>query len=72
MSVLKHSTVQNYVQRSYLERAAIINEGFYRKHKKPTGYVSVQENVFVEFNHQELLEFYNKLEIVQGQLDSLT
>ncbi|XP_077417952.1 COMM domain-containing protein 10 isoform X1 [Vanacampus margaritifer] len=31
----------------------------------------VQENVFVEFNHQELLEFYNKLEIVQGQLDSL-
>ncbi|AWP07361.1 putative COMM domain-containing protein 10 [Scophthalmus maximus] len=32
----------------------------------------VQENVFVEFNHQELLELYNKLEIVQGQLDSLT
>ncbi|XP_047448641.1 COMM domain-containing protein 10 [Mugil cephalus] len=32
----------------------------------------VQENVFVEFNHQELLEFYNKLEVVQGQLDSLT
>ncbi|KAM9742965.1 COMM domain-containing protein 10 isoform 2-T3 [Menidia menidia] len=32
----------------------------------------VQESVFVEFNHQELLEFYNKLEIVQGQLDSLT
>ncbi|XP_035514993.1 COMM domain-containing protein 10 [Morone saxatilis] len=32
----------------------------------------VQENVFVDFNHQELLEFYNKLEIVQGQLDSLT
>ncbi|XP_072288734.1 COMM domain-containing protein 10 [Eucyclogobius newberryi] len=31
-----------------------------------------QENVFVEFNHQELLELYNKLEIVQGQLDSLT
>ncbi|KAK7933518.1 hypothetical protein WMY93_004414 [Mugilogobius chulae] len=31
-----------------------------------------QENVFVEFNHQELLDFYNKLEIVQGQLDSLT
>ncbi|XP_017267646.1 COMM domain-containing protein 10 [Kryptolebias marmoratus] len=30
------------------------------------------ENVFVEFNHQQLLEFYNKLEIVQGQLDSLT
>lgn len=32
----------------------------------------VQENVFVEFNHQELLEFYNKLEIIQDQLDSLT
>uniref|UniRef100_A0A3Q3WXG3 COMM domain-containing protein n=1 Tax=Mola mola TaxID=94237 RepID=A0A3Q3WXG3_MOLML len=32
----------------------------------------VQENVFVEFNHQELLDFYNKLEIMQGQLDSLT
>ncbi|XP_041793589.1 COMM domain-containing protein 10 [Chelmon rostratus] len=32
----------------------------------------VQENVFVDFNHQNLLEFYNKLEIVQGQLDSLT
>ncbi|XP_051924033.1 COMM domain-containing protein 10 [Hippocampus zosterae] len=31
----------------------------------------VGENVFVELNHQELLEFYNKLEIVQGQLDSL-
>lgn len=31
-----------------------------------------QENVFVEFNHQELLDFYNKLETVQGQLDSLT
>ncbi|XP_012725557.1 COMM domain-containing protein 10 [Fundulus heteroclitus] len=31
-----------------------------------------QENVFVEFNHQQLLEFYDKLEIVQGQLDSLT
>lgn len=31
-----------------------------------------QENVFVEFDHQKLLEFYNKLEIVQGQLDSLT
>ncbi|XP_014851398.1 PREDICTED: COMM domain-containing protein 10 [Poecilia mexicana] len=32
----------------------------------------VQENIFVEFNHQQLLEFYDKLEIVQGQLDSLT
>lgn len=32
----------------------------------------VQKNVFVEFNHQELLEFYNKLEVIQGQLDSLT
>ncbi|XP_070820051.1 COMM domain-containing protein 10 [Chaetodon auriga] len=32
----------------------------------------VQENLFVDFNHQKLLEFYNKLEIVQGQLDSLT
>nr|XP_043881993.1 COMM domain-containing protein 10 [Solea senegalensis] len=32
----------------------------------------VQENVFLEFNHQELLEFYDKLEIIQGQLDSLT
>uniref|UniRef100_A0A3Q3FT36 COMM domain containing 10 n=1 Tax=Labrus bergylta TaxID=56723 RepID=A0A3Q3FT36_9LABR len=32
----------------------------------------VQENVFADFNHQELLEFYNKLEVVQGQLDSLT
>ncbi|XP_068594691.1 COMM domain-containing protein 10 [Brachionichthys hirsutus] len=32
----------------------------------------VQENVFVEFKHQELLDFYNKLEIMQGQLDSLT
>uniref|UniRef100_A0A1A8QAK6 COMM domain containing 10 n=1 Tax=Nothobranchius pienaari TaxID=704102 RepID=A0A1A8QAK6_9TELE len=31
-----------------------------------------QENVFVEFNHQQLREFYNKLEVVQGQLDSLT
>lgn len=31
-----------------------------------------QEKVFVEFSHQELLDFYNKLEVVQGQLDSLT
>ncbi|KAM6954723.1 COMM domain-containing protein 10 [Aplochiton taeniatus] len=31
-----------------------------------------QEKVFVEFSHQELLDFYNKLEMVQGQLDSLT
>lgn len=31
-----------------------------------------QENIFVDFNHQELLDFYNKLEIMQGQLDSLT
>ncbi|XP_053330183.1 COMM domain-containing protein 10 [Spea bombifrons] len=30
------------------------------------------EKVFVEFNHQELLEFYNKLETIQAQLDSLT
>ncbi|XP_023692509.1 COMM domain-containing protein 10 isoform X2 [Paramormyrops kingsleyae] len=30
------------------------------------------ERVFVQFNHQELLEFYNKLEIIQAQLDSLT
>ncbi|KAK6312764.1 COMM domain-containing protein 10 [Coregonus clupeaformis] len=33
---------------------------------------SVVENVFVEFSHQELLQFYNKLEMVQAQLDSLT
>ncbi|KAM3611367.1 uncharacterized protein V6R79_017259 [Siganus canaliculatus] len=32
----------------------------------------MNENVFVEFNHQELLHFYNQLEVVQGQLDSLT
>ncbi|XP_060091547.1 COMM domain-containing protein 10 isoform X1 [Heteronotia binoei] len=30
------------------------------------------EKVFVEFNHQELFEFYNKLETIQAQLDSLT
>ncbi|XP_048855508.1 COMM domain-containing protein 10 isoform X3 [Brienomyrus brachyistius] len=30
------------------------------------------ERVFVQFSHQELLEFYNKLEIIQAQLDSLT
>ncbi|XP_036383075.1 COMM domain-containing protein 10 [Megalops cyprinoides] len=30
------------------------------------------EKLFVEFSHQELLEFYNKLEMVQAQLDSLT
>ncbi|XP_076859612.1 COMM domain-containing protein 10 [Brachyhypopomus gauderio] len=30
------------------------------------------ENIFVEFSHQELLEFYNKLERIQAQLDSLT
>ncbi|XP_062310939.1 COMM domain-containing protein 10 [Osmerus eperlanus] len=30
------------------------------------------EKVFVEFSHQELLDFYNKLETVQTQLDSLT
>ncbi|XP_078252440.1 COMM domain-containing protein 10 isoform X2 [Rhinoraja longicauda] len=30
------------------------------------------ENIFVEFNHRELLDFYNKLETIQAQLDSLT
>ncbi|XP_053480975.1 COMM domain-containing protein 10 isoform X1 [Ictalurus furcatus] len=30
------------------------------------------QKVHVEFSHQELLEFYNKLEIIQTQLDSLT
>ncbi|XP_075035557.1 COMM domain-containing protein 10 isoform X2 [Mixophyes fleayi] len=30
------------------------------------------EKVFLEFNHTELLEFYNKLETIQAQLDSLT
>ncbi|XP_042710593.1 COMM domain-containing protein 10 isoform X2 [Malaclemys terrapin pileata] len=30
------------------------------------------EKVFVEFSHQELFEFYNKLETIQAQLDSLT
>lgn len=30
------------------------------------------EKVFMELNHQELLDFYNKLEMVQTQLDSLT
>ncbi|XP_062399701.1 COMM domain-containing protein 10 [Sardina pilchardus] len=31
-----------------------------------------RENVLVEFNHQQLLEFYHKLETIQAQLDSLT
>ncbi|KAJ8380978.1 hypothetical protein SKAU_G00017560 [Synaphobranchus kaupii] len=30
------------------------------------------DKLFVEFSHQELLEFYNKLETIQAQLDSLT
>ncbi|XP_063151393.1 COMM domain-containing protein 10 [Candoia aspera] len=30
------------------------------------------EKIFVEFNHGELFEFYNKLETIQMQLDSLT
>ncbi|XP_013924001.1 PREDICTED: COMM domain-containing protein 10-like [Thamnophis sirtalis] len=30
------------------------------------------EKIFVEFNHKELFEFYNKLETIQMQLDSLT
>ncbi|XP_073533094.1 COMM domain-containing protein 10 isoform X3 [Phyllobates terribilis] len=30
------------------------------------------EKIFVEFNHKELVEFYNKLETIQAQLDSLT
>ncbi|XP_009949631.1 PREDICTED: COMM domain-containing protein 10, partial [Leptosomus discolor] len=30
------------------------------------------KRVFVEFSHQELFEFYNKLETIQAQLDSLT
>ncbi|XP_028314495.1 COMM domain-containing protein 10 [Gouania willdenowi] len=32
----------------------------------------VQQNMFVEFNHQQLRDFYNKIETIQGQLDSLT
>ncbi|XP_061784646.1 COMM domain-containing protein 10 isoform X2 [Nerophis lumbriciformis] len=46
--------------------SAVLQLGLHNEDSK------AQENVFVEFNHQELLEFYNKLEIVQGQLDSLT
>ncbi|XP_076995010.1 COMM domain-containing protein 10 isoform X2 [Tamandua tetradactyla] len=30
------------------------------------------ENVLMEFSHKELFDFYNKLEAVQAQLDSLT
>nr|KAF6489129.1 COMM domain containing 10 [Molossus molossus] len=30
------------------------------------------EKVLVEFSHKELFEFYNKLETIQAQLDSLT
>ncbi|EDM14412.1 COMM domain containing 10, isoform CRA_d [Rattus norvegicus] len=30
------------------------------------------EKVLVEFNHKELFDFYNKLETIQAQLDSLT
>ncbi|XP_055025097.1 COMM domain-containing protein 10 isoform X2 [Misgurnus anguillicaudatus] len=30
------------------------------------------EDVFVEFDHQELLDFYNKMEEIQTQLDSLS
>ncbi|KAM9475825.1 COMM domain-containing protein 10 [Clarias gariepinus] len=30
------------------------------------------QKVHVEFSHQDLLEFYNKLEMIQAQLDSLT
>ncbi|XP_054034400.1 COMM domain-containing protein 10 [Dryobates pubescens] len=30
------------------------------------------KKVFVEFSHQELFEFYKKLETIQAQLDSLT
>ncbi|XP_061881519.1 COMM domain-containing protein 10 [Entelurus aequoreus] len=45
--------------------SAVLQLGLHNEDSK------AQENVFVEFNHQELLEFYNKLEIVQGQLDSL-
>ncbi|XP_041041437.1 COMM domain-containing protein 10 isoform X2 [Carcharodon carcharias] len=30
------------------------------------------EKVLLEFNHGELLEFYNKLETIQTQLDALT
>ncbi|XP_055980465.1 COMM domain-containing protein 10 [Sorex fumeus] len=30
------------------------------------------EKVLMEFNHKELFEFYNKLETIQAQLDSLT
>ncbi|XP_072272162.1 COMM domain-containing protein 10 [Pyxicephalus adspersus] len=32
----------------------------------------IRDKVFIEFNHKELLEFYNKLETIQAQLDSLT
>ncbi|KAL1773596.1 aminopeptidase Q [Sigmodon hispidus] len=30
------------------------------------------EKILVEFNHKELFDFYNKLETIQAQLDSLT
>ncbi|XP_034026525.1 COMM domain-containing protein 10 [Thalassophryne amazonica] len=46
--------------------SAVLQLGLHNEHSES------QENVFVEFSHQELLDFYNKLEIVQSQLDSLT
>ncbi|XP_026072979.1 COMM domain-containing protein 10 isoform X1 [Carassius auratus] len=30
------------------------------------------QNVFVEFSHQDLLDFYNQMEMIQTQLDSLS
>ncbi|RXN28614.1 AP-3 complex subunit sigma-1 isoform X1 [Labeo rohita] len=30
------------------------------------------QDVFVEFNHQDLLDFYNQMEMIQTQLDSLS
>ncbi|XP_059159992.1 COMM domain-containing protein 10-like [Physella acuta] len=32
----------------------------------------VNENILLEFTHQELYEFYNQLETIQNQLDSLS
>ncbi|KAK7008739.1 COMM domain-containing protein 10 [Biomphalaria glabrata] len=32
----------------------------------------LKENIRVEFTHEELYEFYNQLEVIQSQLDSLS
>ncbi|XP_059272684.1 COMM domain-containing protein 10 isoform X4 [Mustela nigripes] len=58
-------------QSQYLQRTD--QERLHRPYRvPPIKKMMSMEKVLVEFSHKELFDFYNKLETIQAQLDSLT